>query len=104
LRLFETIFQASVPDARPRKAIREMQNQLSAAVEHLALDWDLTFKPMLGGVCAYTEGRVFTSLPDVGLPLKQPPSKQYIVVPASMQGDAAALSIWVKQDVEAQGQ
>ena len=100
-----------------------MQNQLSAAAEHLALDRDLAFKPLFGGVCAYIEGRVFASLSDVGLALKlppgaqvellkesgakrlqyeadSPPSKQYIVVPASMQSDAAALSVWVKQSIE----
>ena len=101
----------------------ELQNRLSQAAERLALDQDLTLKSMFGGVCAYTSGRIFASLSNVGLALKlpvdaqtdllaedgakrlqyeadAPPSKQYIVVPPPMQEDAEALSIWVQRSVK----
>ena len=100
-----------------------MQDQLSQAAEAHALDGDLTFKPMFGGVCAYVGGRVFASLSDIGLALKlppgaqaemlaedgakrlqyepdAPPSKQYIVVPPPMQVDPAVLSGWLGRSVE----
>ena len=100
-----------------------LQNQLSQAAEAHALDGELTFKPMFGGVCAYIGGRVFASLSDIGLALKlppeaqaellaldgakrlqyapdAPPSKQYIVAPPSMQSDPAVLSPWLARSVE----
>jgi len=101
----------------------QMQNQLSQAAEIHALDGELTFKPMFGGVCAYVSGRVFASLSDIGLARKlppgaqadllaldgakrlqyepdAPPSKQYVVVPPAMQEDPAALAAWVGRSVE----
>ena len=100
-----------------------LQNQLSQAAEAHALDMELTFKPMFGGVCAYVGGRVFASLSDIGLALKlppeaqaallaedgakrlqyepdAPPSKQYIVVPPPMRADPAALAPWLVRSVE----
>ncbi len=100
-----------------------MQDKLSRAAEARDLDADLTFKPMFGGVCAYTQGRVFASLSDIGLALKlppdaqaellsedgakrlqyepdAPPSKQYIVVPPPMPEDTAALAAWLARSVE----
>ncbi len=40
-------------------SLDELQDQLSRAAAVNALDGELTFKPMFGGVCAYTQGRVF---------------------------------------------
>lgn len=100
-----------------------LQNQLSRAAEARALDGDLTFKPMSGGVCAYVGGRVFASLSDIGMALKlppaaqaellaedgakrlqyepdAPPSKQYVVVPPPMQADPAVLAGWLARSVE----
>ena len=100
-----------------------LQNQLSLAAEAHALDRELTFKPLFGGVCAYVGGRVFASLSNIGLALKLPPeaqaelltldgakrlqyepdvppSKQYIVVPPPMQADPAALALWLGRSVE----
>ncbi len=100
-----------------------LQDQLSRAAEAHALDMELTFKPMFGGVSAYVGGRVFASLSDIGLALKlppaeqaalltvegakrlqyephAPPSKQYVVVPTPMQADPAALSPWLARSVE----
>lgn len=104
-------------------ALDEMQDRLSRAAEAHALDRELTFKPMFGGVCAYVGGRVFASLSNVGLALKlppeaqaellleegakrlqyepdAPPSKQYVVVPPPMQTDPAALAVWLARSVE----
>ena len=100
-----------------------LKDQLSLAAESHALDGELTFKPMFGGVCGYVGGRVFASLSDIGLALKlppeaqaellsedgakrlqyepdAPPSKQYIVVPPPMQADLAALAPWLGRSVE----
>ena len=100
-----------------------LKDQLSLAAESHALDGELTFKPMFGGVCGYVGGRVFASLSDIGLALKlppeaqaellsedgakrlqyepdAPPNKQYIVVPPPMQADLAALAPWLGRSVE----
>lgn len=101
----------------------ELQDQLSAAVETLNRDMELTFKPMFGGACAYVQGRVFASLSDVGLAFKlspsaqdallkepnakrlryepdAPESKTYVVVPSEMQADAQALGAWAAQSMD----
>lgn len=101
----------------------ELQNRLSAAVETLNRDAELTFKPLFGGVCAYVQGRVFASLSDVGLTFKlepdaqsallrepnakrlryepsAPESKTYIVVPLEMQTDALLLAKWAAQSMD----
>jgi TfoX/Sxy family transcriptional regulator of competence genes len=79
---------------------------------------ELRFKPMFGGIGVYADGRMCISLSDVGLALKlgeaeraellklkgakplqyepsAPPSKSYVVVPASMLTDRAALGRWI---------
>lgn len=104
-------------------SLDEMQDQLSQAAEARRLDRGLTFKPMFGGVCAYTQGRVFASLLNIGLALKlppdaqaellteegakrlqyepdAPPSKQYVVVPPPMQTDTPTLAAWLGRSVE----
>jgi len=104
-------------------SLDEMQDRLSQAAEVHALDGELTFRPMFGGVCAYVGGRVFASLSNVGLALKlppeaqaelltepgakrlqyepdAPPSKQYIVVPPPVQADTAALAAWLARSVD----
>ena len=107
----------------PEPSLDTMQDQLSLAAEAHALDRELTFKPMFGGVCAYVGGRIFASLSNIGLALKlpteaqaellaedgakrlqyepdAPPSKQYIVVPMPMQADPATLAPWLGRSVE----
>ena len=104
-------------------SLNEMQDRLSQAAEAHMPDGELTFKAMFGGVCAYTQGRVFASLSNIGLALKlppdaqaellaeegakrlqyepdAPPSKQYIVVPPPMQTDPAVLAVWLARSVE----
>jgi TfoX/Sxy family transcriptional regulator of competence genes len=81
-------------------------------------DIELRFKPMFGGIGVYADGRMCISLSDVGLALKlgeadraellklegakplqyepsAPPSKSYVVVPASMLTDHAELGRWI---------
>jgi TfoX/Sxy family transcriptional regulator of competence genes len=81
-------------------------------------DIELRFKPMFGGIGVYADGRMCISLSDVGLALKlgeadraellklkgakplqyepsAPPSKSYVVVPASMLTDRAELGRWI---------
>jgi len=104
-------------------SLNQMEDRFSQAAEAHALDGELTFKPMFGGVCAYVSGRVFASLSDIGLALKlppaaqadllaldgakrlqyepdAPPSKQYVVVPPAMQADTDALAVWLGRSVE----
>jgi TfoX/Sxy family transcriptional regulator of competence genes len=104
-------------------SLEELQDKLSAAVEVLMLDGDLSFKSMFGGISGYLNGRVFASLSNIGLALKlsaedqvallkqagakrlryepdAPESKQYIVVPEAIQDSCEALSIWVKHSVD----
>lgn len=104
-------------------SLKEMQDQLSEAAETLALDTELVFKPMFGGVCAYIQSRVFASLSNVGLALKlspadqtellktegakrlqyepdAPESKQYIVVPASIRTQNEEFAPWVKRSAD----
>lgn len=79
---------------------------------------ELRFKPMFGGIGVYANGRMCMSLSDVGLALKlgeadragllklkgakplqyephSPPSKSYVVVPASMLTDPVELGRWI---------
>jgi TfoX/Sxy family transcriptional regulator of competence genes len=100
----------------------EFQAQLKAAAKEVAPSLELGFKAMFGGAGAYAYGQIFASLSDVGLALKlspevqaellkvegakrlqyepnMPPSKQYIVVPAS-QLKPKALGKWLKQSLE----
>ena len=80
---------------------------------------ELAFKPMFGGVMAYTRGRPFVSLSDMGLALKldpasrdallalpgsrplryasdDPPSKTYTLAPDAMLADDA-LRTWIER-------
>ena len=107
----------------PEPTLDTLQDRLSQAAEVHALDGELTYKPMFGGICAYVGGRVFASLSNIGLALKlppeaqaellvedgakrlqyepdAPPSKQYIVAPPLMQADPAALAPWLRRSVE----
>ena len=87
-------------------------------------DLDVTFRPMFGGLFAYTDGKPFASLSDVGLALKfsgserdamlalpgaaalryepdQPPSKSYVVVPEAMLSQPDELRSWVIRSASA---
>ncbi|GBR43395.1 TfoX/Sxy family protein [Neokomagataea thailandica] len=86
--------------------------------EELFAECEITFKPMFGGIMAYSFERVFASLSNVGLALKfngkdhqeflsvpgskmlqyepdSAPSKSYIVVPESMLSNPDILKLWV---------
>jgi len=81
---------------------------------------ELAFRPMFGGICAYSGGRIFASLSDVGLALKlsaedraallkepgaaplqyepnTPPSREYVTVPPQILADDAALAGWSRR-------
>lgn len=81
---------------------------------------EVQFRPMFGGVGVYSRGRMFCSLSNAGLALKlsgdehaallrmrgakrlqyntsMPPSKSYVVVPASMLKERPALSVWIER-------
>ena len=82
---------------------------------------DLSFRSMFGGIMGYAGGVVFASLSNVGLGIKlpkadqaglialggdplryepdSPPSKSYVVVPAAMLADRAALATWVARSI-----
>lgn len=103
--------------------LEEMQGQISAAAETMNLDANVSFKPMFGGVCVCINGRAFASLLGAGLALKltpeaqarllrkdgarrlhydpdAPESKQYIMVPPSVQSQPRLLAMWVKQSMD----
>jgi len=91
--------------------------RLQAIVEAAAPDLDLSFRPMFGGIMGYAGGAAFLSLSNVGLAIKvsgaerdallavggeplryepdSPPSKSYVVVPASALDEAPALHDWL---------
>jgi len=87
-------------------------------------DFDLSFKPMFGGIMGYAGGKVFASLSNVGLALKMSgrdreallalpgacalryepesaPSKTYVVVPESLHARPDELKIWVARSIAA---
>lgn len=96
-------------DADPRA----LQARLLAA----SPDLDLSFRPMFGGIMAYSSGKPFASLSNVGLALKaaggtrdallalpgaeplryeldQPPSRTYVVIPPAVVEDDERLRYW----------
>lgn len=102
-------------------------NQLQRLVETTlgpeAMDHGLTFRPMFGGITAYTMGRNFASLSNVGLALKLdraardellavpgarplqydpggPVSKSSVVVPESFHEDTDALRGWLLRSID----
>jgi TfoX/Sxy family transcriptional regulator of competence genes len=87
-------------------------------------DFELSFRPMFGGILAYLEGGAFASLSNVGLALKappplfaafletpgaaalryapsDPPSKSYVLVPETMLADRDALREWIERAAKA---
>lgn len=87
-------------------------------------EFDLTFRPMFGGIMGYAGGKVFASLSNVGLALKMrgkdreallalpgacalryesesAPSKTYVVVPEALHMRPDELKIWVARSVAA---
>lgn len=85
-------------------------------------EFDLSFRPMFGGIMGYAGGKVFASLSNVGLALKMngkdreallalpgaqalryepdsAPSKTYVVVPEALHTRPDALKIWVARAV-----
>lgn len=89
---------------------------LQSRLIEAAADLDLSFRPMFGGIMGYSDGKPFASLSNIGLALKfgradhatfaalgaqplryepdSPPSKTYLVVPAAILDDTAALAHW----------
>jgi TfoX/Sxy family transcriptional regulator of competence genes len=101
----------------------KMRDELSAAVLGHPSAGELRFRAMFGGLSGYIGSRVFASMSNVGLALKlsevdqagllaiegaerlryepsMPPSKQYIVVPASIRSEDTALAHWTSRSVE----
>ena len=100
---------------------KALQGMLEAAAPP---DMELRFKAMFGGIMAYADEKPFASLSDVGLAFKLetaadhealmaepgakalqydaslPVSKTYVVVPAGMLKDKAALRGWVVRAVK----
>ena len=90
-----------------------------------APELELLFRPMFGGIGVYARGRMFCSLSDIGLALKlagdehaallkvrgakrlqydaaMPPSKSYVVVPASMLKKRKLLALWISRSAASQ--
>jgi len=95
---------------------------LEARMLAAAPDIEMSFRKMFGGIMGYAAGVVFASLSDVGLALKfaggerdralalpgavplryepdAPPSESYVVMPALVVDDAAALHDWISVSV-----
>lgn len=87
-------------------------------------EFDLSFRPMFGGIMGYAGGKVFASLSNVGLALKlsgkdreellalpgakalryepeSAPSETYVVIPEFLHTRPDALKIWVARCVAA---
>lgn len=97
---------------------------LKARMLAAAPDIELSFRAMFGGIMGYAAEVPFASLSNVGLALKfaaadrdralalpgavplryepdAPPSKSYVVLPADIVGDGAALHDWITTSVAA---
>lgn len=95
---------------------------LEAKMLAAAPDIELSFRKMFGGIMGYASEMVFASLSNVGLALKltpadrdralalpgavplryepdAPPSKSYVVLPALVVDDGAALHDWISVSV-----
>lgn len=110
-----------MPTIKPR--LEAMRRQLELAAEELPPDVGLRFRAMFGGIGVSGGDRVSASLLDAGLALKLSPedraallakegarplqyeeggpvSKEYVVVPPRIQGNATALAEWVRRSVD----
>lgn len=110
-----------MPTIKPH--LEAMRRQLELAAEELPPDVGLRFRAMFGGVGAYGRDRMFASLSDAGLALKLSPpdraallaeeearplqyeaggpvSKEYVVVPPRIRGDATGLAGWVRRSID----
>jgi len=97
----------------------EMQTVIEAALGPEAGAYDMHFRPMFGGIMAYTHGRPFASLSNAGIAVKlstdqkvsleksggyalryqpdDPPSKSYMVIPlVIVEAGGKALTEWLK--------
>lgn len=105
-----------------KELLDQLQDQLSAAAEQFVREDALVFKPMFGGVGAWAKGHFFAILYTGGVALKlgeeeqaellqvkgadrfhfteEIVSKQYIVVPAKMRANTAALAPWVERSLK----
>lgn len=104
--------------------IDTLRRDLEDAATHLGLAHDLRFHPMFGGLMAYMAERPCAWLSPRGLALKLPaseqaallavegtsrleakpgaaPSRQYIMLPASLTRDTPAFAAWLARSVEA---
>lgn len=110
-----------MPTIKPH--LEALRRQLELAAEELPPDVGLRFRAMFGGIGAYGRDRMFASLSDAGLALKLSPadraallaeegarplqyeedgpvSKEYVVVPSRIGGDATSLAGWVRRSVD----
>lgn len=104
-------------------SLEEMQERLTAATMVLGEAGEITFRSMFGGVGVYHNGRIFSTLSDVGLALKfgpttvaellkvpeakllrydpsAPESKSYVVVPLTIQFELDEFSHWVRKSLD----
>ena len=100
-------------------SLHDLQRAVRAAADP-ALEGDLEFRKMFGGMAAYVHGRPFALLSSVGLALKLPAEvqadlltepgarplqfeeggvvfKQYVIVPDDIVGDPEKLGYWIEE-------
>lgn len=103
--------------------LEALKREIDEAVAISGRSEEMTHKPMFGGVCSYADGRVFASLSNVGIGLKlsakdqeealkiegakrlqyeesMPPSKSYIVLPATLRSSPEQFASWVDLSVK----
>jgi len=102
---------------------RRLQKILDEALSLWSEEYEVTYRPMFGGITGYTRGRNFASLSSVGLALKlgpadrgklleidgarplryepdSPPSKQSVLVPDSMLDAPDSLRPWLERSLQ----
>ncbi len=98
---------------------KNLQGVLESALAGVS-SFEVTYRPMFGGILAYADGRPFASLWDQGIAFKlspddqkellshdgacmlkysptEPPSKLYVQVPESFLRDPGALASWAEK-------
>jgi TfoX/Sxy family transcriptional regulator of competence genes len=104
--------------------IEALRRDLTDAATHLGRPHDLRFKPMFGGLMAYFDEKPLAWLSSQGMALKvperdqaallahegtvrfrhradAPPSRGYLIVPASLCRDTPQLAAWLERCAQA---
>lgn len=105
-------------------AIQVLRQELEDAATHLGRPHDLRFKAMFGGLMAWFDGKPCAWLSSQGLALRlaeadqpalldeagaarfrhrpdEPPSRDYILVPAALRRDTARFASWLERSSHA---